>query len=383
MLALVLVALLTLVALALDYVSLWGRLPLLDSDLWVFREGGRAFAQGGALYFVTVGNNDWLYPPFGAMVMVPLQWLPLDGLQTTWWILNIALLASVASIAFRPLLQRLDGAPRRAAALVGITVVSIALAPTADALGLGQVGIVLMWLCLVDVVLLEGRRSQGALVGVAAAIKLTPLVFIAYFLVVRRWRSALVSAGVLAACWAIAAAFRPDLWQQFVDERIALRTTSMIQGFDRTDFNQSLRGLLDGLGSSTPITLLWVTLSATVLAIALFAARREHRQGQLVAAAAIIGLAGVLVSPLSWHHHAVWVVPALGALIGDGLQRWRIYVAAAAALLMVVPPRTGGLIDLPADRFVIAYLVLMTGLVVSAWRTAGVVAVQPEQSHAA
>ncbi|MGE3813008.1 MAG: glycosyltransferase 87 family protein [Candidatus Nanopelagicales bacterium] len=381
-LVLVLVGLLGLLALALDYLSLWARMPLLDSDLWVFREGGRAFTEGGPLYFVTIGNNDWLYPPFGALVMAPLQLLPPEWLQPAWWLVSLALLAIVVAISFRPLLVRVRQGPGRALAFAGTTAAAVALAPSADALGLGQIGIILMALCLVDVVLLDGSRWQGALVGVAAAVKLTPLVFVVYFLAVRRWRAAATSAVAAAACWFVAALLRPDLWQQFVSERIAFRTTSMIQGFDRTDFNQSLRGMVDGLGQGPLVTGLWLVLSAAVLVPAVLAARRAHGQGQLVLAAALVGMASVLVSPISWHHHAVWVVPALGALIGDGRARWRCLVAGAGALLMVVPPRTSGLLELPGDRFVVGYLIITAGLIAVAWPPAETASVTADREAA-
>ncbi|HEY0805883.1 MAG TPA: glycosyltransferase 87 family protein, partial [Pseudonocardiaceae bacterium] len=102
----------------------------------------------------------------------------------------------------------------------------------------------------------------------------------------------------------------------------------------RTVHNQSLRGALARLlDSGTPPTWLWLLLVAVVgaggLALAVLASRRgEETLGVLACA-----LTGLLVSPISWHHHWIWCVPALIVLAARGR---RTLPAVAALWLMFV-----------------------------------------------
>lgn len=47
-----------------------------------------------------------------------------------------------------------------------------------------------------------------------------------------------------------------------------------------------------------------------------------------------VGLVSVLVSPISWVHHAVWLVPCVGLLLGTRLSR---FVTGCAAVVAVLP----------------------------------------------
>jgi alpha-1,2-mannosyltransferase len=70
-----------------------------------------------------------------------------------------------------------------------------------------------------------------------------------------------------------------------------------------------------------------------VLVIGLRRAREAHLAGDELAAVSLVALAGVLASPISWIHHAVWIVPVSGVLLGDGRARGR-WIAWAATMLV-------------------------------------------------
>jgi alpha-1,2-mannosyltransferase len=104
--------------------------------------------------------------------------------------------------------------------------------------------------------------------------------------------------------------------------------------------NQSINGLLARASApEAPSRLMWLLLSAVVLVIGVIRARNAARAGDQLFAVTMIGIVGLLVSPASWIHHAVWVVPALVLLVCwlvDAARRrtgplWR--VAGAVVLL--------------------------------------------------
>jgi len=93
--------------------------------------------------------------------------------------------------------------------------------------------------------------------------------------------------------------------------------------------NQSLRGVITRLaGSVTSGTIPWIVAAVLVVIVGLLAAAVLHRAGQPVPAMLACALTGLLVSPLSWDHHWVWVAPGI-ALLADLGARARAAVRAA------------------------------------------------------
>ncbi len=185
----------------------------------------------------------------------------------------------------------------------------------------GQVNLFLLALVVLDCLLVTDRRRRGVLVGVAAAIKLTPLVFVLYFLVRREWRAAVTSAatfaGLVLVGFVVAAKDSAQYWFHSLlhPERIGDMALST---------NQSLRGLLRGMGLEPGVeSVLWASFAAAVVAAAVFVAWRTA--DDLVALFSIAA-AGLLVSPVSWVHHWVWCVPVLVYLAVRG-NAWPAFAA--------------------------------------------------------
>ena len=143
------------------------------------------------------------YPPFAALVFAVVSLIPWRALPPLSVAVNIAaLLAALwftfGGLGYRRGLTRL-GATLLAAAAVFWT------EPVIRTLYLGQVNLVLMALIIWDLCQPDTRRSgasrwwKGAGVGVAAGIKLVPLVFIPYLLLTRRFRAAAVACAAFAA----------------------------------------------------------------------------------------------------------------------------------------------------------------------------------------
>ena len=336
---------------------MWGYLGLAESDLVIFREAVRAVLDGVPLYSLRFDDvGGWTWPPFGALLMVPLTAIPDGLLMTLAYAVNAVCLAAVVWICSGPLRSWLAGTAPRLLAVGGLTLVALPLTPVADVLGLGQIGLVLLLLCSFDIVVVARRApsAYGVLVGIATAVKITPALFIVHFVVTRQWRAAVTATLTVVACWSAAAVI---LWNDTViywSEGLLFRVNERIDHFGSGVFNQSWMGLVDGLPAPLP-TPLWVALSTATLVVAFRAAVHAHRADDPVLVLGLVGLASVLVTPVAWHHHAVWVVPALLALLGDARTAWRVGAVAVVGSLLMVPSRlpTGG-----PDIFVVLYVVL-------------------------
>ncbi len=300
-------------------------------DLDVYLLAGRRFADGAGLYGDRFGQTlttplPYTYPPMWAAVMALVAWLPWSWVSVAWTLLDLALLCWVVRISYARFLDRLGD--RRWIAWACLVAVCGFTAPVLSVFDLGQIGIVLMALVLADTVLPSTRVPRGVLVGAATAIKLLPGVFILYWAVTKRWRAVVVSGATALGLWCVTALLRPEISSTYWFQE-AIHTE---RAGDASDvFNQSLNGVLQRLGWSS--TAVWAVLAVAVLVIGLRRAREAHLAGDELAAVSLVALAGVLASPISWIHHAVWIVPVSGVLLGDGRARGR-WIAWAATMLV-------------------------------------------------
>jgi alpha-1,2-mannosyltransferase len=286
-------------------------------DLQVYRQGGESVRHLAPWYLPHVraplyswpGNFlNFTYPPFAALLFTVVS-LPspttMDGLAV-----GVNVLAFLAAIWFT--LKGLD--VRRLPVRIGATALAAAalfwIEPVQRVLFLGQIELVLLALILWDTTQPDRRWWKGAGIGIAAGIKLWPLIFIPYLLLTRRFRQAAVAAGTFAATVAIGYAVLPTDSDQWWLGGL------FVKG-DRTGFiawagNQSLRGLITRLGgSSAAVTAAWLVVAAATAVIGLLCAAVLDRHGQRMLGVLTCALTALLISPISWDHHWVWVVPAV------------------------------------------------------------------------
>ena len=184
----------------------------------------------------------------------------------------------------------------------------------------------------------DGRTRwwHGLGIGIAAGVKLTPLIFIPYLVLIRRYRQAAVATAVFAATAALGYAILPRDSGTYWAHGLFLKANRIV--FLGTRGNQSLRGVLTRLaGSVSSGTVPWIAAAVLVAIAGLVAAALLYRARQPVPAMLACALTGLLVSPLSWDHHWVWVAPGIALLahLGATAARGAVRAAwwAAAAIL--------------------------------------------------
>jgi alpha-1,2-mannosyltransferase len=276
-------------------------------DSWV-HHGGRIYD-----YRVPGTPYGFTYPPFAAVVMLPMALLGLHTAIAAALLLNLAALALV--------LRLLAGSDRRRHGWYGwaLTVCALALfEPLRDTLSFGQVNLLLLALVLTDAALLATGRTRwaGIGIGLAAAIKLTPALFIGLLLVARRWRAAAIATVVALGATALAALADPGASRFYWTH--ALWDTDRVGRLGYVS-NQSVQGILARLGE--PDRAVWAAAVLLVLGVWALRARRAAAAGDWTAAFALTGLAACLVSPITWVHHLVWLLPSFAVLIRTGHAR--------------------------------------------------------------
>lgn len=282
-------------------------------DLEIYRGAiGYAFGGGDLYSWVyehpTVKGLGFTYPPFAALVLSWLVVVPLLVAKIIWTALTFGVIAAGLWLLTRPDAEtRVGASPSpalRVAWTAGLAIPVIFTYPFLHNLVVGQVSLFVIALALFDHAL--PRRWQGVLVGVAGAIKLTPLVFIPYYLLTRQWRQAAVASGTFAAATGLAFVVLPGASVDYWTDK--LWQTGRVGRTDST-VNKSLLGLLTRLlGDGTATKVAWVLVALAVAALAYWQASRAYRDGDLLGATLMVGALSVAVSPISWPHHQLWLV---------------------------------------------------------------------------
>ena len=281
-------------------------------DLDVYRLGAETLLRGGDLYGTLpdteIGANlPFTYPPIAAMLFVPLALLTMRDANLLFSFGTLGLLVVVMVLVIRELTE-IRG-PRLLLAGLAAGTIAFWLGPVRETVEFGQVNVALMALVVVDVVVGRGKRWQGVLTGLAMAIKLTPAVFLAYFLVKREWRAlaTAVASALLFTLLGFVVAWEESIryWTGTITDPDRIGGLAYVS-------NQSMNGVLLRLGlDGGAATLTWFLLSA-VLGLSLLALMaRLFQRGHNVAAALTMGVYALLASPVSWSHHWVWVAPAV------------------------------------------------------------------------
>ncbi|MGW4379598.1 glycosyltransferase 87 family protein [Kitasatospora sp. NPDC004531] len=304
-------------------------------DIGVYYGTVRHWFDTGQLYdYVRPGTvYGFTYPPFAALCMLPMRLLG--------WHPAIAVGVALSAVATALLLYWLiDPIARRCGwcrwYAFGLAACLCALTnPVRDTFSFGQVNLLLVALVLADRQLAGSRWTflTGVGTGLAAAIKLTPALFIVHLLITRQWRAAATAAATALAATAAGFLIGPDVSRRFWT--VTLWDTDRVGGFGNMS-NQSLQGLIARLGPQLPGRALWVAASLAVLAVWAHRLRRAARARDTLAAYSLTGLACCLVSPITWVHHLVWALPALVVLAETALRDGRRGLLAVSWLLQLV-----------------------------------------------
>jgi alpha-1,2-mannosyltransferase len=348
----------------------WGDKGL---DFSVYWYGGKILNDAGlspsGLYQLTVNwaggpELPFTYPPFAALLFSLLANLPqatalllfnaagvavaawVAALGVRYWNSKPSWRSTFASLTFRSALNRLGA--------VVLFLAVLNLGPWRETLVFGQINILLLGLMTADLLsrsphCRNGVPGSGFLVGVAAGIKLTPLVFGLYFLVRKDWRGLLnMCAGfafTVLLGWLLRPAESLSFWLEILPD------TSRIGGAGYVD-NLSIKGALLHFGvPADAVTVPWLLLGLLVAGLGAAVIRAASSQGARVVAISATALTMLLVSPVSWSHHWVWmaaVLPAFAWTLRETPQRHRLSrwvmgaVLGVSTVVFLFSPKTIG-----------------------------------------
>lgn len=293
------------------------------NDFEVYFYGGGKVLEGGDLYAVREGL-PFTYPPFAALLFTGLAAM---GFFASSLVFILAALVGAGVVAAW-LARHYFGLTGwrsafadyrfRTTALVGAGAILL-LGPWRDTFVFGQINIILMGVILADFALYgkvragEIRWPAGLLIGLAAGVKLTPLAFGLYFLVRRDFKAlgwmAAGFFGSIAFAWAVLPQASMDFWTKILPD------TGRIGGPAYVD-NLSLKGLLlhFGMPDSSLTNVVWMVLSLGLVVLAGLIIKWAVEADENFIAVSASAILMLLISPVSWSHHWVWVAVALPSM---------------------------------------------------------------------
>src|SRR6266704_1290834 len=137
-------------------------------DVRVYWWGGRQAAAGGGALYAPSAPFSFTYPPFVALLVLCGQALAACGVR------------------------------RRPETIFAVSALAPPPWPVTYTLHLGEVNLILAALIGTDLLRRAGAWWQGIGTGLAAGVKLTPLIFVAYLLLTGRVRAAVTAAATFA-----------------------------------------------------------------------------------------------------------------------------------------------------------------------------------------
>jgi alpha-1,2-mannosyltransferase len=350
-----------------------------EIDLATYLLGG-AHAQSSALFRVTLpaDNLGFTYPPFSAFLFAPFAHLPLRVCEVAFSWFNLAGVFALLMVSLRAVCASLD---RRTIVWWSLALLLPVLLfdPVRQTFLLGQINILLALLVAADMTL-DLPIPRGILVGLAAAIKVTPIILVPYLFLTRQSRAGFRAIGAFGAAALVAAIASPanswNYWTHYIRDPQRAGMLSWIG-------KQGLLGAIEravGHTLTTPTTFLIVVTTA---AVGLLVAAGAYRRSSPVLGFLVVEATESLANPVSWSHHFIWVVLLVAWLaLAEDRPRYGEWLALGVSLLFWSAPYwwvrhgpaityagRGWLIPV-SDAYVILFVVLIAGTGVRIGRAA-------------
>ena len=293
-------------------------------DFHIYRLAGEALNHGRSLY-----SGDFLpglpftYPPFAGTLFRVLPLIgPLEG-TIMWQGLNALGLLIVLWLIYKEFLPALF-----------LTIGSLGFDAIHGSFFYGQINLVLMFLVALDFLPKNRNRWAGVGVGLAAGLKLTPAFFIIIFIIERRWRAVATTISTFLLTVFIGWLFVPDATRFWT---WAIKDSSRV-GIHANPGAQSLRSVMERV---LHIPQWWLVAVIIVFALVILAIWLAVRRNDMGWAMVLGGIGACLVSPFSWFHHWVWIIP-LFALLTRNLGRSNLqqFATTIASFALLAPHMT-------------------------------------------
>ncbi|WP_229874360.1 glycosyltransferase 87 family protein [Amycolatopsis deserti] len=313
------------------------------TDVDIYRLGADTFLKGHSIYselpVSTIGGAlPYTYPPFSAVLFTPLAIIPPPiGYPLLTGATCLALFPII--LAYRNSSPELRGLLNKTWMVFAAAIVMVVAHPVANTIFWGQINVLLMMLVAVDILWPNPRWPRGALIGIAAAVKLTPAGFCLIFLLRKDFRAVVTAFVSFLVMTAIAFVLMPgDSWTYWTDR--VFNATGMNIG--PIHANESITATFEKLHlTGTTLTVVGGLGVIAVVVMTFLGTARALRDDNLALALGVNAAGVLLISPISWSHHWILALPTAVLVLVMGVQRnnkWLIVSGWGAVVILWLAP---------------------------------------------
>jgi alpha-1,2-mannosyltransferase len=293
--------------------------------------GAQTLRSGGMIYSTNlplfVGYDN---PPLTAVLMMPLTLVDLQAAITLFFSLNVAFLLTTLALIYAAKREYLLRYPY----WLVVPALVLNLDPVFDSMLLGQLDLVILLLIVLCYWAYRNDRDilAGCSLGLAAMVKLSPVMLILYFLLKREYRvfiSALV-AGLIVGTLSLAAAgveahviFITRILPTLLAGSAQMENQSLNGFFNRLFLGPSFTTELAQVPSLPQVRILTLLASLVLVGTAAFLVRERlaSRHGlRFDLEFSLVVVLLPLISSIAWHHYMTWYILPFLLLLNPRLR---------------------------------------------------------------
>jgi alpha-1,2-mannosyltransferase len=294
---------------------------------------GTMYTNRSSLY-----GLPFLYPPIAGLAFLPLTWLKLKTAIYLWAAFNCLLLGGLIGVSIRTARPAMPWS-RLLWWSLALSWPAYHLDPIFQTMNFGQINILLAFLIMSDVAIsrqfLKRSLPEGVLLGLSAAVKLTPLIFVPYLALARRTRTAVTVTVTFVVATGLMFAIVPRLSWSFWTHYAFKASRVGVYYISDQNVQAAVVRINHALVPKLVVDGVVLVIGVSGVVLAAWANRASSR----LLAVLVCAATGLLVSPISWDHHMVWVVPVIGWLwLGHDRPKFgRLWAIATAVLFWQAP----------------------------------------------
>jgi alpha-1,2-mannosyltransferase len=314
--------------------------PQVDFDVYLM---GAKQVFTGHLYttYLALPREPFTYPPIAAVLFIPFTVLSRVTAQAIWAAVSTILLIGFLCCSIRAVRPSWRRSDMVLWSLI-LAFPAMLLDPISRTFNFGQINILLALLVLADLTKIHFVEKQtiptprGFMTGIAAALKLTPLIFVPFLFATKQIRAGCVALITFSVCGIVMLIAAPSeswsYWTKYVFDAHRVGGTKYIS-------NQSLRSTIYRFSHGHAPEGLVVLLVLVVGIVGMSTAVWAYRSSSPLLGVLLCAVTGLLASPITWAHHLVWVVPIILwlALAHDRPAYGRIWATLVTGFFLYAP----------------------------------------------
>jgi hypothetical protein len=294
------------------------------------------------------------YPPVFAFLMTPFAPMPMGARVAVWYVISIAASVGCFAISEKLVSLLLPGRwSERELAWLRVVTILLSVKFVLAVLEYQAYDTLAFLILLAGLWAVAKRQWSGAaLLALGAAIKATPLVFLPYLIVKRRFAAAALFSVVFLGLWFLPDAYaalrgmRPHYLQVWLSQIAGpaladqkSNATFWLGWMGVNILNHSFRGtvarLLVGASAADHATLILYSLCAVYVAvIGLLLLRSSRRDDFIAVDSSILLIAMLMLSPMTSRYHYVLLILPYMTVTGLAIRDASLRMPAIATLLV-------------------------------------------------